>query len=342
MKIFNTINDISNQYRIYNNLYSVTIEITSFCNWRCEHCYIDDYTIQGFSLEKFEDLLNDLRKMGVYEIVFTGGEVFAHRNAMEMIIMAREKYFNVIIYSNISLLNDEKIKILSNLYIDYITCTVFSLKSDIHDNITKRPGSLNRTLKNIDLLSKNNIKVQIKTPIMKKNYKSIFDLYEFCKKRNISYKVDAQIVPNRSLSNDNDDYQLSIDELTSIQKNIDLINGSTLINKTSNFNTCDALKLSLYITSNGNVQPCSLYNKTIGNIYQKNIKDIWETSNIKKMAQYSLKESHNCSTCELINYCTQCPGISYAQTNDSKSCSSICRNTALARRDNHETIYQTN
>ena len=50
--------------------------------------------------------------------------MFAHPDAMKYIKLAREMFFNVIGYSNKSMLNKHSIKTLSNLYIDYISCTI--------------------------------------------------------------------------------------------------------------------------------------------------------------------------------------------------------------------------
>ena len=67
------ITDVIKLYRENRNLYSVTIEITSFCNWRCEHCYISEYNQKGFDLDTFRNLLVQLRELGTFEIIFTGG-----------------------------------------------------------------------------------------------------------------------------------------------------------------------------------------------------------------------------------------------------------------------------
>ncbi|AEJ25746.1 radical SAM protein [Streptococcus equi subsp. zooepidemicus] len=333
----NNLNDVISLYRQKQNLFSVTIELTSFCNWHCKHCYIGDYSFKGFELDNFKKLLIDLRKMGTYEIVLTGGEIFAHPDCFSMIRIAREMFFNVILYSNISMLTSQKIEELSKLNIDYITCTIFSLKSEIHDYITGVSGSLNRSLKNLQLLKQKNINVEIKTPIMKRNKHCFEDIYNFCKINNIRYKVDAQIVPNR-IKKDGLDYSLSLKELVKIQSRLDKINGVQIIEKSENYLTCKSLRLSLYITSIGGVQPCSLYNYSIANVNFDNIKDIWDDFCIRKLSNYTLKDSDHCSTCSLSKYCTQCPGIALSEGNNSTSCSKICQKTAIARRLNYEAV----
>ena len=326
------ITDVIKLYRENRNLYSVTIEITSFCNWRCEHCYISEYNQKGFDLDTFRNLLVQLRELGTFEIVFTGGEVFAHPFAMKYIKIAREMFFNVIIYSNVSMLNEQRIATLSNLYVDYISCTIFSMDKETHDQITNKKGSLERCLHNLELLKQFDIRVEVKTPLFLQNINSIDKVYDFCKKNNFKYKVDTQIVPRRgTIGNEVRVKSLTLKQLIPIQKKIDEINGVTFVHKNENFLTCSSVQLSLYITCLGAVQPCSLYSRSIGNIYLTPIREIWNRSAFNKIAKYTLKNSKNCSTCAISNYCTQCPGIALSESGDSRNCSAICKKTALAR-----------
>ncbi|MFC4653242.1 radical SAM/SPASM domain-containing protein [Lactococcus nasutitermitis] len=336
---YDSMNQIIELYKREGELFSVTIELTSYCNWHCEHCYFDNYTIKGFSLFQFKKLLGNLREMGVFELVITGGEVFCHPQVMDMITIAREMFFNVVIYSNISILNEEKIKRLAQLEIDYISCTVFSLDEQIHDEISQTKGALKKVLKNIELLQRYGIAVAIKTPIMRKNYYAYVELKQFCEEMNIAYKVDAQIVPKRSEYLTGSNLSLSFNQLCEIQEDIDTINGTILIDKSKNYKTCQSLEVSIYITCTGEVQPCSLYNKSLGNINSENIKDIWKSIRRRVLATYSLANSKNCSKCALINYCTQCPGIAFAESGDSTVCAQICQRTAQARKVKNETVY---
>lgn len=151
------------------NLYNVQIEITERCNWRCKHCYLPEYQNYGIEKEKLFELFIELRKLGVFELTLTGGEIFTRKDIFEIIKCARKLGFNLTLFSNISLLNEVKIKILSEFYLSSISCTIFSMRDEIHDYITQKKGSLQRCIKNINLLRIYNIPVEIKTIITKKN-----------------------------------------------------------------------------------------------------------------------------------------------------------------------------
>lgn len=137
-------------------LLSVTIELTTRCNWRCKHCYLPSYVTKGISRECLYELFQDLREMGTFELLFTGGEIFTRPDTLEIIRDAREMFFDVKLFTNVSLLNEEIIKALGELNISQVSCTVFSMNENIHDQITSVKGSLKKTVANLNLLKKYN------------------------------------------------------------------------------------------------------------------------------------------------------------------------------------------
>lgn len=59
-------------------------------------------------------------------------------DALDVIREARKLGFSVILFTNISLLNEEIIQKLQELYISKISCTVFSLNEETHDFIVQK------------------------------------------------------------------------------------------------------------------------------------------------------------------------------------------------------------
>lgn len=325
------LDDVIMLYKKEHNLFSVTIELTSNCNWHCVHCYIDDYGNKGFTYSNFECLLLELRKMGTYEIILTGGEIFTNKKCIEMIYLARKLFFNVVLYSNISMLNDEMIEKLSTLNLGYISCTLFSLQEEVHDSITGISGSLRKCLKNIELMKKKKIPIEIKMPVINRNLHSIDELHMYCNNNNFKFKVDTQIVPQRDGNIGNIKESLSLEQLVKIQSKIDRINGVDLSANSLQRLTCESLSMSVYINSFGSIQPCSLYNVSFGNVNISSIKELWNRFSKSSILSYSPNQSENCRNCDLSSYCVQCPGIAFSENRKSTSCSFICKKTALAR-----------
>ncbi|HIY57289.1 MAG TPA: radical SAM protein [Candidatus Tetragenococcus pullicola] len=270
------------------------------------------------------------------EIVFTGGEVFARNDALSIIRMAREMFFDVIIFSNISLLNKEKVNELASLYINAISCTIFSLNPEIHDSIVRKKGALQIVLENLKLLKDNNINIIIKTPLLKINKDETKKIEEFCKYNEYLYKVDAQIIPVRnSIDNQyNSELCLSFKELIDIQEDIDRINGAVpKTRRGCGYSICSSQKISLYIAADGSIYPCSLFPLSLGNAYSQSIKNIKDLNKKKALENIEVRNMDKCGTCALSDYCVICPGLSYMESSNYLNCSSLSRKTAIARKE---------
>ncbi|MBU5593191.1 hypothetical protein KQI89_15690 [Clostridium sp. MSJ-4] len=59
-----------------NILNNATIELLTRCNWRCQHCYIPEHNNSGLSTNEWFNILHQLRAIGCFDILFTGGEPF--------------------------------------------------------------------------------------------------------------------------------------------------------------------------------------------------------------------------------------------------------------------------
>ena len=81
--------------------YNVAIELITECNWRCRHCYIPSHDNYGLPTEVIIDMLDQLRLMGTFEITLTGGEIFLREDIMEIVKVARQKFFKIYLYTNV-------------------------------------------------------------------------------------------------------------------------------------------------------------------------------------------------------------------------------------------------
>ncbi|MCL1935466.1 MAG: radical SAM protein [Defluviitaleaceae bacterium] len=308
-----------NKITIYENsiknkiLRNVTIELLTKCNWRCKHCYIDSHTVSGLPKEKIFEILKELRKSYTFDITFTGGEIFFRQDTMEIIEYARNLGFNVSLLSNVSLLDEDKIKKLKKLNIFKMYCTIFSMNCDIHDNITTIKGSLEKSIENIKLIKKYGIDLEIRTILMKENQNEYKNIYNFCIENDIEYTATTSVFP--SIDGCKRPTDLRIDDkqkLKEIIKDIDYIRKfdkkrDDIIQDSI---CCNILFNSLYIDSNGDIYPCNLLYIKLGDIYINNILDIWKNSPVlNELQNYKSSDLNSCNKCEAKDFCYRCTGI---------------------------------
>jgi len=129
------------------------LELTGRCNLECVHCYADSSPqialVQGMCYEKWKDVLKEAFALGCRKVQFIGGEPTLHPNLLQLISYARMIGYEFLeVYTNGTFLSDEMLEIFR----DHDVCLAFSVYSsgaEVHDRITRREGSHNRTIKNI-------------------------------------------------------------------------------------------------------------------------------------------------------------------------------------------------
>ena len=102
---------------------------------------------------EIKSVLDQLADAGVFFLTFSGGEVFLRRDFLELVAYARRLLFNVKVKTNAAMIREPEARKLRELGIENIQISVYSHRPEVHDAITKLPGSLNRTIK-ADPLSK--------------------------------------------------------------------------------------------------------------------------------------------------------------------------------------------
>lgn len=302
------------QNRIWENsienriIRSATIEITTLCNWRCCHCYLGEQNQRGLEKSTILDILEQLRDMGTYEITFTGGEVFAREDIFEILEMARALGFCVNVFSNISLLDKNKIERLAGLSINRISCTIFSMSEDIHDKIVRMPGALEKVLVNLKEIKSHGIPVEVKTCITSLNTYEYKNVLCFCRENGFAFRTNLAVVPVQNHLMKENDCKVEIDDWAKITKELDKIQKKEYQLHEQEEYVCPDIRNSVAIDSRGNIKPCIKYEFTIGNIYNQSIRNVWENNeSFRSIQELKWKDQRECTGCEHKAYCFRCP-----------------------------------
>lgn len=159
------------------------IEITTGCNLRCKHCFQGDYQENHMPLEKFKHIVDILHRNNVYEINLVGGEVFHHKNAMEMIQYVASKEMALTIITNATLISDEQIEELSNIKYLYVLISLDGTES-VH-NYIRGNGMYKRTMETAKKIKQHGINVEFLFTLNSVNISCCRDAVELSKEVDI-------------------------------------------------------------------------------------------------------------------------------------------------------------
>lgn len=300
-------------------LYAALIELTYRCNLRCQHCYaIDNSNNKEMSKNEYFQLLDQLYVAGVFRLTFTGGEIFVREDALEIIEYAYKKGFLIDIFSNATLLDDEKIVTLSKCYIRSFQVSIYSHRAEIHDRITGIAGSLEKSIRMIERLRKNNISVNIKSVLMEENYQDYKGIEQLSKKLGTTFQTSMYLIPHNDGSTANLVHRICKDEnKLQILKEDMQRDGVNSYYRARNLKEpmCNIGKTGVSIDPYGNVFPCNLLKVKLGNILKDNISDIWENSSeLNSLRELTISDVKGCAKCDKKEFCFFCPGAALAET----------------------------
>ncbi|MDR0710641.1 MAG: radical SAM protein, partial [Spirochaetaceae bacterium] len=274
------------------HLTSLQIELTSKCNERCVHCYIPhENKISDIDDAFFYDVLDQCRDMGLLNLTLSGGEPMLHKHFPDFLHKAKEYDFSINILSNLTLLNGEIVAEMKANRLSSVQVSLYSMKPEVHDSITKLPGSFVKTRDAILRLIENDIPLQISCPTMKQNKNCYIDVLNWAQEHKVRAVTDYIMMARYDHTTGNLDNRLSLDEVgkvindiigndQSYQEEMKAADfGKTDSRDAGNDIVCGVCVSSLCMVANGSVYPCAGWQDyVVGNVGETPLREIWENS----------------------------------------------------------------
>lgn len=120
------------------------------------------------NLEIYKKIINELVELGCDELLITGGEPMLHNNFIDMYLYAKKMGLIVTINSNISLLNENILKVLCDYKPNVIEISLYGFDNNSYFEFTHFSNGYTVVDNNIKKLIKNNININFKTVLTKK------------------------------------------------------------------------------------------------------------------------------------------------------------------------------
>lgn len=313
--------------RLKPSLNGLQFELTSRCNERCIHCYIPNSKKNAgadMPLEKVYSIIDEYYEMGGLAVTLSGGEVFLHKNIMEIIDYCRQKDMMITILSNLLNLKDWQIPLLKDSNISLLQTSLYSMDADIHDTITTVKGSHAKTKMAIEKLVAADIPIQISCPVMKANRKGYGEVLVYAQKLKCRAMSDFIMIAQADLNTNNLSNRISLEETEELIRDIikyDVDYRQSILSKPSYTSTdknrydessryamCGVGLNTCCITENGDVYPCAGWqDMVVGNVYRQSLKEIWEHSNeLNRLRSITKGDFPKCLHCEARDYCSPC------------------------------------
>jgi radical SAM protein with 4Fe4S-binding SPASM domain len=303
---------------------SVHLDVTYRCNERCVHCYLDHDDHGEMTTSEIRDVLAQLADAGVFFLTLSGGEVLMRRDFFALVEHARGLLFNVKVKTNGVMIREPEAKRLRELGVEQVQISVYSHRAEVHDAITKLPGSLKRTVEAVRFLKSQGLKVVIANVLMARNFGDHAGVMALAHELGVPYTLDPTITPKM----DGDTSILHLRVGGSDLKQI--FHERALVGDVEEFCApppppgddimdgypCSAGHTACYISPYGDVFPCVQFPLPCGNVRKQKFVDIWRDSGqLKEVRSIRARDLPVCSSCAHVGTCTRCPGLAYMEGN---------------------------
>jgi len=204
----------------------------------------------------------------------------------------------------------------------------------VHDALTRRKGSHDTVMQNLQLLKLAGIRVIVKMVVLKTNAHDISSLHTYCTSNGFTFQVDASVFSKLNGDNTPHEFSLSGVELDNVIIECDRIIGYELYAGQCKLEAlvCEQMRISLSINPNGDVNPCNRMPISLGNIFSDSLNNIWNNSDVLgKLSNATYNDCSECASCDVIKYCVRCPGNALVEDGCIDYCSTLSKKIAQSR-----------
>ena len=293
------------------------LAITYRCNLRCPKCYLPDInTMSELATNNWKIVLDKLWRIGIPQVVFTGGEPTLRDDLLELIDAA--SHFVTGLVTNGTKLRELAVP-LHEASLDYAQVTIESADADIHDHLTTVIGSHELTTAGIIAAHAAGLQVVTNTTLTKENAPGFVQTLRWlhglgirniacntliCSGRGVRYKEEQGLA--------DDDLEVILREACTVATELDVVlqwysptcytQGINPLELGFGAKSCSAAAHNMTVQPDGSVLPCQSWPETVGNILTDDWPAIWNHPICRKLRERE-QMSEVCHDCVYVHSC---------------------------------------
>jgi len=308
---------------------SGSIELTRSCNLKCIHCYLgrsskDSNKVKlELNTSQWKQVIDEITEAGCLFLLMTGGELFLRNDFIEIYTYAKQKGLLITLFTNGTLISDEIVNHFKKYPPSAIEITVYGSTPETYERITGSKAAYHQCIRNINKLLDNQIRVKIKTILMKPNRHEFFDIKQMAKFYDVGFRSDACIFGcfdgNKAPLSLRVPAKAAVDMEMADEKKIhswtDFYHRMKDVKPDKTLFQCGAGVTNFHIDAYGNLQPCLISTHMKYNIFQDGgfVKG-WKDLMLKIREEKASGDILLCNQCEKRLFCGYCPAFFALET----------------------------
>jgi len=315
----------------------VSIEVTRRCPLECQHCYNNlpmgdrDARSREMTTEEHFRMLDELVDMGCLWLLYTGGEIFARKDFLEIYTYAKQKGFLITLFTNGTLITER----IADYLVEYppfvIEITLYGRTKETYEDLTQISGSYDRCLRGIKLLRERGLPLKLKTVATSINKHEISAMRQFAEEElGVEFKMDGQINPRIDCSQSPLAVRLTPEEVVALDiaapkgaseyrrlAHRDLASPPNLAQNDAVY-FCGGGMNGFAINAYGEMGICVISQQETFRTQEAGLKRIWEKSLLELRTRKRTRVT-KCAQCRIQSLCGMCPANGEMENGDRES-----------------------
>ena len=303
------------------------IDITSRCNLRCIHCYIQGVPPKEeheLTYEEICRIFDQIADEGCLWMLITGGEPLLRPDFADIYRYAKRKGFLITLFTNGTLLTPEIADLLQKEKPFRVEISLYGMTAATYEAVTGVPGSFARCMRGIDLLMERKLPLRLKTVAMTLNKHEVRDMQQYAKRLGVDFRFDATINYRLDGSAKPTNVRLSPSEV--LELDIADEERSSELRKYCDSHwetmcddrlyTCGAGINCFHVTAAGELAECIIGRRTKYNLLRGSFHEgFYEAISRQVLARRRTRLSE-CHSCPMISLCASCASLAELECGD--------------------------
>ncbi|MEE8348310.1 MAG: radical SAM protein [Acidobacteriota bacterium] len=313
---------------------SGTIEVTHRCPLTCAHCYNNLPMADGearsteLSFQEYCQILDEITEAGCLWLLFTGGEIFARKDFLDIYTYAKQKGLLITLFTNGTMITPEIADYLTQWRPFSIEITLYGRTRETYERLTRIPGSHERCMRGIRLLTERNLPLKLKTVAVSINKHEIWDMKQFAMEESgRDFKFDAMMNPRIDCSQSPLATRLKPEEVVALDlQDPERTSGWTKLTQESVSRThlwaesdevyqCGGGIQSFSIDPYGQMRICVISQQDGYDLRRGSFREGWENFLFQVRSKKSTRVT-KCVACGLKEMCGMCPAMGELENQD--------------------------
>lgn len=320
----------------------VSIEVTHRCPLDCLHCYnnlpMNDSSAraQELTLEEHVRLLDELVASGCLWILYTGGEIFARRDFLEIYTEAKKRGFLITLFTNGTMITPRIADYLADWRPFSIEITLYGATRETYETLTQIPGSFNRCMNGIRLLQERNLPLKLKTVPTSINKHEVYEMKRLAEEEfHVEFKFDPLVNPRIDCSQSPLGVRLTPEEVVTLdyfdpkrkQEYKRLLDDEQAAKPAENPAEnpdenhryfCGGGVSGCAVDPSGEMSICVISHQQGYNIRSGSFHEGWE-GRLQEIRNQERKQTTICNRCQIRSICGMCPANGELENGDAES-----------------------